>query len=153
MASSTVPTSLSASLEQNCQRIHKPPSAVLFHFGEKAFGVFLVLSGRVSLQLAEDNRLDRHYGPGALLGLPATLTRRGYSMTATVTEDAELGFVPPEVLDSLMRGNPDLCRELLSMLSERMFEIQQLQKALLSKQKQPSRQSPRSPTPDERHVW
>lgn len=153
MASRTIPMSLSASLEQNCQKICKPKSTVLFNCGEKAFGIFLVLSGRVSLNLGNDKSLDRYYGPGALLGLPATLTRRDYSMTATVAEDAELGFLPPEVLDSLMRDSPDLCRELLTVLSERMVEIQQLQKALLSKQRRSSPQSPGSTMPEEDYVY
>ena len=71
------------------------------------------------------------------MGLPATLTKRAYSTTATVAEDAELGFLPPQVLESMIRENPDLCRELLTILSERRFEIQQLQEALLHCEKQP----------------
>jgi len=62
-------------------------------------------------------------------------------MTATVTEDAELGFLRPEVLDSLMRTNPDLSQVVLKLLSERAREIQQLQKALLDEQKDRSRQA------------
>ena len=30
-------------------------------------------------------------------------------MTATVTEDAELGFLLPQTLESLMQNDPDLC--------------------------------------------
>lgn len=65
MARSTVPTSLSAYLERNLQQGPQATVHCAVPLWEKAFGVFLVLSGGVSLQLAEDNRLDRHYGPGA----------------------------------------------------------------------------------------
>lgn len=152
MASCTAPTNLSAFLEQNCERMHKSKSAVLFRRGEEAFGMFLVYSGRVSLNVGIDEALARFYGPGALIGLPATLSKRTYSMTATVIEDAELGFLPPQVLDSLMRDNPDLCQELLTILSERMLQIQQLQRALLQKGRELPRESPGFTLPEERHV-
>lgn len=125
-------------LEQHCVRINKAKSTVLFHRGEKAFGVFLVLSGRVSLDAGIDQIPARSYGAGALVGLPATLTKRDYSMTATVTEDAELGFLPSQTLDLLMQNDPDVCQALLTLLSERVLEIQQAQTALLRKEKQPA---------------
>ena len=123
-------------LEQHCEKICKPKGTVLFRRGEKAFGVFLVLSGRVSLDAGIDKVPTRSYGAGALVGLPATLTKANYSMTATVTEDAKLGFLPPQTLDSLMQNDPDLCHALLTLLSERVLAIQQAQKALLHKEKQ-----------------
>ena len=93
-------------LEQHCEKICKPKGTVLFRRGEKAFGVLLVLSGRVSLDAGIDKVPARSYGAGALVGLPATLTKANYSMTAPVTEDAELGFLSPQTLDSLMQDDP-----------------------------------------------
>jgi len=141
MASRTVSPDLSTFLEQHCEKVCKPKSAVLFRRGEKAFGVFLVLSGRVSLDAEINRGLPQCCSSGALVGLPATLSKGNYSMTATVTEDAELGFLRPEMLDSLMRTNPDLSQVVLKLLSERAREIQQLQKALLDEQKDRSRQA------------
>jgi hypothetical protein len=42
--------------------------------------MFLVLRGRVSLDFGVDDSspLNKTYGPGALIGLPATLTGRTY---------------------------------------------------------------------------
>jgi CRP-like cAMP-binding protein len=135
MANGTAPIYLPAFLEEHCARISRPKSTVLFRRGEKAFGVFLVLSGKVSLDMGIGENLARCYGPGALVGLPATLTKRDYVMTATVIEDAELGFLPPQTLDSLMKTNPEFGQELLALLSERMLEIQRMQKALLDNEK------------------
>jgi CRP-like cAMP-binding protein len=132
MASCSVPADLATFLEQRCEKARKAKSTVLFRRGEKAFGVFLVLSGRVSL---DDRPVTRSYGAGALVGLPATLAGRNYSMTATVMEDAELGFLPSTVLNSLMQKNPALCQTLLTVLSERMLEIQQVQNTLLQRPK------------------
>ena len=57
------------------------------------------------------------------------LTQHNYSMIATVTEDAELGFWSSEALTLLLRKRPDLCRQLLVVLGERMAENQQIAKA------------------------
>ena len=61
-------------------------------------------------------------------------------MTATVMEDAELGFLPSQVLESLMQTNPDVSRALLKLLSEKTLAIQQVHKALLHAQKERFRQ-------------
>ena len=130
-------TTLEITLEKQGQRIHKPKSAVLFHRGERGRGMFVVLKGKVSPDVGVDSVLARSYGPGALVGLPATLTRQNYSMTATVTEDAELGFWSFQALDSLLRQNPDFCQELLAILGERMEENRKIAQALLPKDAQP----------------
>lgn len=141
MAGHAAPLNLQLALEQRCERLRKPRSAVLFRRGEKAFGMFVVLSGKVSLDFGIGSPLARFYGPGALLGLPATITRSNYSMTATVTEDAELGFLTPPALDSLLRERSELCQQLLRILGERVIENNELQKALLKEDKQPPQRS------------
>jgi CRP-like cAMP-binding protein len=110
---------------------------VLFRFGEKASGMFVVLSGKVRLDLGVDSALCCTYGPGALLGLPSTLTRHRYSMTATVTEDAALGFLSPDALDCLLCERPDLCRPLLAIMGEKISENHQMERALVTRDKQP----------------
>ena len=114
---------------------------MLFRRGEKASGIFVVLSGKVSLDFGVDSPLAHLYGSGALLGLPATITRSTYSMTATVTEDAELCFLTPTALESLLLERPDLYQPLLAILGERVIENNEAQKALLKGDKQPSQQS------------
>jgi hypothetical protein len=80
------------------EKIRRPKSTVLFRRGDKACGMFVVFTGKISLDLGVDSIVGRSYGAGALVGLPSTLTRQNYSMTATVTEDAELGFLTPDAL-------------------------------------------------------
>jgi CRP-like cAMP-binding protein len=135
MPHSLFPDLLSA-LEQRCTRVWKPRSTVLFRRGEKASGIFVVLSGSVMVDFGVDGALaiNRTYGPGALLGLPATLTRGTHSMTATVSQDAELGFLPYENIDSLLRREPDICRQVISMLSDKIADHQRITKALLNKE-------------------
>jgi CRP-like cAMP-binding protein len=110
---------------------------VLFRRGEKAFAMFVILSGKVSLDFGVDSALARSYGPGALVGLPATLTGRNYTMTATVLENAELVVWTREALDSLLQNRPDLRQQMLAVLGERMAENQKLAKAMLTRDEQP----------------
>ena len=122
MAGETASAHLRYTLELRGEKVYKPKSTVLFRRGDKASGMFVVLSGRVSLDLGVDSSLGRCCGPGALVGLPSTITRQNYSMTATVTEDAELGFWTPEALESLLRKHPDLCQPLLVILGATVAE-------------------------------
>ena len=101
--------------------------------------MFVVLSGKVSLDLGVNSVLGRTCGPGALVGLPSTLTRLNYSMTATVTEDAELGFWSPDPLDSLLLQRRDLCQPLLAILGAKIAENHEVERALLTRDRQPVR--------------
>ena len=138
MAYDTASVNLHNVLEQRSEKVHKPRSTVLFRRGEKASGMFVVLSGKVILDLGVDSALARTCGRGALVGLPSTLTRHDYSMTATVTEDAELGFWSPDALDSLLRNRPDLCQPLLTILGEKIAENHERERALITREKQPA---------------
>jgi CRP-like cAMP-binding protein len=139
----TAPPDLYDALEQRCEKVRKAKPTVLFRRGEQAFGMFLILRGTVGLDFGVDSSsgLASTYGPGTLVGLPATLTKRNYSMTATVTGDAELGFLTTQVLESLLREHPEFCRELLEILGAKLTHTEQVTKALLRKEKLPKLES------------
>jgi CRP-like cAMP-binding protein len=120
MADDTLSGSLQDILEQQSKKVTKRASTVLFRRGDSAAGMFLVLSGKVNLDAGADSVPTRSYGPGEVVGMYSTLTGHKYSITATVTEDAELGFWSPEALESLWREHPDLCRPLLAILGVRI---------------------------------
>jgi CRP-like cAMP-binding protein len=128
-------------LEQGCEKVRKPKSAVLFQRGDKNFGMFLVLRGRGSLDVGVDSPLTHFYGSGALIGLPATVTGRNYAMTATVVEDAELGFWSRDKFHVLLLERPDLCQQLLEIMAERVSENTDMLKAMLKRDKQPEQRS------------
>jgi len=131
MTSPTTPLSLQLALADGCKRIRAPKSTVLFRRGEKSGGMFIVFSGSVSLDFGVDTPLARSCGPGALVGLPSTITGRNYSMTATVTKDAEVGYWTAEALQSLLRDRPELCHQLLTFLGEKTIELQKAIKGTL----------------------
>jgi CRP-like cAMP-binding protein len=115
----TAPITLQTALAREREKISKPKGSVLFRRGTEAFGMFVVLSGKVRLDFGVDSALSRTYGPGALVGLPATLTRRKYSMTATVTEEAELSFWNPKELELLLREHPIIATLCFRFLARR----------------------------------
>ena len=125
------PDDLNTALAEHSERLFKPKLTVLFRRGQAASGLYIVHSGTVSLDFGVDSPFAHPCGAGSLVGLPATLTGRPYSMTATVIQDAELGFCPPERLHSLLSSHPDFCEQLLLLLGEKAASTQQTQKALL----------------------
>jgi CRP-like cAMP-binding protein len=139
MARYTAPPDLHSALEQRGEKVRTPRTTVLFRRGEKAFGMFLIIQGTVSLDFGVDGSgaLNSAHGPGALVGLPATLTGRNYSMTATVTNDAELRFISSQALKSLLREQPELCQQLLTILSAKIAQTEQATKAMVRKEKVP----------------
>ena len=140
---SVSPDELYAALEQCCERVRKPRWTVLFRRGEKAHGMFLVLNGSVNLDFGVDAAaaLGSTCGPGALVGLPATLSGGRYSMTATVTEQAELGLIRTPVLFTLLRERPELCQQLLTILSAKLDHTDQVRRAILSREQLPRPES------------
>lgn len=135
------PLTLQNTLEQNGKRLFKPRGEVLFRRGEEALMMFVLLSGNVRLDFGVDSPLARCYGPGALVGLPATLTGRAYRMTATVTQDAELSAWSRSALDILLRKRRDFCQQLLVILGEKMAESQALAKSLAYRETPPTETS------------
>lgn len=118
-----------------------PKSAVLFRCGDESFGTFLVLSGEISVEYEPRMRPKQSYGPGALIGLPATLTKRKYGMTATVCESGEFGFLSSAILESLIRDNPPLSQQLLALLVEKVLEVDRIKRSLLAECSPPAQES------------
>jgi CRP-like cAMP-binding protein len=125
MAHFTISAELKAELGRLASTVSRHKGAVLFRCGEEVSGVFLILSGKVSLELdAADNIYPpRVLGPGSILGLPATLSGAPYSMTAKVMEQSELDFTPRPVVMELLRAKPSLCFEVMALLSEEIGQM------------------------------
>jgi CRP-like cAMP-binding protein len=128
-------------LENASQRLFLPKSAVLFRRGDRSFGTFLVVGGQISVAYEAETSPIQFYCPGALIGLPATLTQSNYSMTATVVESGELGFLSSATLESLLRDEPALSRQLLVLLVEKVLEVDLVNRSLLENGSAPPQES------------
>jgi CRP-like cAMP-binding protein len=109
--------------------LHLSCGNYLFRRGDPVTGVFLITNGAVRLGLEGDLPAFpwRNLGPGSLLGLPATLSEATYSLTAEVTDDADLIFLPRQRLLDLLRQQHHLCFQIMNILSE---ELNQTRAAL-----------------------
>lgn len=104
--------------------VHAKGTAI-FRRGDEVEGVFLICRGKVSLGLEPDNELypRRTLGPGAIIGLPATVAGGPYSLTAEVLEEAELAFVDRQTVLDCLRLHPDLCMQVMDLLGNEICGI------------------------------
>lgn len=105
---------------RNSETVLAKAGTVLFKEGEKVRGMYLIVSGKVDLQLHSAGlvSLQRHAVAGCLLGVPASINHHPYSLTGVVKEDAELRFIDVKSLATLMQREPSLTMQLVTMLSE-----------------------------------
>ena len=129
MSSLIAPDPLKTQLESVGSEIKKEKGTFLFRRGDGASGVYLVLHGQIRLGLECDPRgfPSRLIGAGSLLGLPSTLSNSPYSLTGEVTENSRLIYVPGDTLRRLLRDHPQLCFDVMTILTE---ELNQTRAAL-----------------------
>lgn len=119
---------LATELDRAASKVILRKGTVLFHRGNPLSGVFVIRKGAVTLSLERPSAIypPRTIGPGEIAGLPATFTGH-YSLSAQVTEDAELGFVPGPKVTEIFELSPRLCMIAMRIMSE---EIAQIRNAL-----------------------
>jgi len=85
------------------------------------------LEGRVALSAGEDpTRIVRIAEKGSLLGLPATVSGKRYSLTAEVVAESRLALLTPARFRELLRDNPMLGPTVVQMLAEEVSAVRKL---------------------------
>jgi CRP/FNR family transcriptional regulator len=111
-------------LTKELERLSKPISLgsnrVLFHQGDAPIGVYILRKGAATLTRRFDDEgiLSVQVGAGSLLGLPAVIGAKPYSLTAEAMDGAELSLVTREDFVSLMQTEPLLSFQVLKVLAE-----------------------------------
>jgi|SRR5581483_2390226 len=125
MENLVVPAELKKKLEERGSVISRPKGTVLFRRGDPAQGLFLVRRGEVTLGLGCESAAypPRMLGAGSVVGLPATMSGAPYSLTAEVTEDSQLSFVPRSVVLKLLRSSPELGFAVMAILGDEISKI------------------------------
>ncbi len=99
---------------------------LLFQQGTPSKGVFLVVAGAVELYMPEPaglKRLLRHAGPNSLLGVPATVLEREYSLTATALEPTEVRLISSAKFKDHLVQRPEIYYQVLSVLADELREL------------------------------
>ena len=89
--------------------------------------MFLVLEGRVALSSGEDPvRITRIAERGSLLGLPATIRNKPYSLTAEAVTDLQLCHIVASRFCQQLAMNASLGLAVLTMLAEEISILRKL---------------------------
>lgn len=98
----------------------------LFHEGEPAQGLYVVLEGHASLTLTTqkgDTVAVRSSGPGSLIGLPGTFLSGIYGLTATTDVDSRLVFVERAKVLDFLRQRTDMYMLVLKVLGTEVLQM------------------------------
>jgi CRP-like cAMP-binding protein len=122
------PPALAEAIASVALDLSKQKGEIVFREGTPANGVFLLRSGKARATLfAHDGTLiiDRVLAPGALVGVPSAMCARKFQFNIDALEDCELGFVPTNILNEFLRARPDLCMDVVMMMSDELLELRQ----------------------------
>ncbi len=99
--------------------------SVLFKQGDPVKGVFLVESGRIALTLRQGRKQKQCWiaDAGSLLGLPATVRNRNYSLSAKAVEPSKVTFVSRTKMQRLLLSEPQLCLEAVRVLASELRSL------------------------------
>lgn len=124
---------LNKALRSASKAVKKKKGDLLFRAGEQARGAFVVKRGKVQLQLEGAGGLypTRLVGPGAVVGLPATVSGEPYSLTAEAAQDCQLNFIARKDLLSLLQHNTTAALQILQILSEEIYQMRNTAKKAL----------------------
>lgn len=116
--------SLRNALLSLAERIEVGSGEILFHQGEDVRGVFVVLGGKIRLTLSDNGIFyERTVSVGGVLGLPAAMCVKPYSLTAKADEPVSAAFVPYTAVKDFLRTHPDLCFEVVEILAREVREM------------------------------
>jgi CRP/FNR family transcriptional regulator len=106
-------------LQQRSRPIDLGPNRILFRQGDAPIGVFILTKGTAKLTRHSKGKevLAARVGAGSLLGVPAVIGAKPYSLTAEAMKSAEFCLLPGEYFIHLMHTEPTLSFRLLQVLS------------------------------------
>jgi CRP-like cAMP-binding protein len=115
----------------------------LFSQGDDPSGLFILMSGEVTLILENDLGVPlilTPMAPGSILGLPALVSEKPYSMTAMAKRGAKVGFVTRDEFSFLMLSEPLLALMIVRVLAA---EVRTTRVAISASSNFPRRRRPR----------
>jgi CRP/FNR family transcriptional regulator, cyclic AMP receptor protein len=98
-----------------------PRGTTLFEEGRPARGIFVLCEGRAKLSVCSENgkRLTlRIAGPGAVLGLSASVSGCPYQVTAETLDNAKVAVVRRKELLKFLRTHREACLQVVHLLSQ-----------------------------------
>jgi CRP/FNR family transcriptional regulator len=110
-----------------------PKGALLFMEGQTARGIFVICSGQVKLYFSSRDgkvMILKIAQAGELLGLHATLSGKPYEVTAEVSEQAQVNFVPGPVFTRFLRMKSEAFMRIAKLLMDSHYADYELIQSL-----------------------
>jgi len=125
---SAAPTELHAALGRLGVTVTKRRGERLFEQGKVPTGIYLIRSGHVALLVEQGSkRACTHVvEAGALIGLPAIMADKRFSVTAEVLDDCDVVFVSRQVVVKMLSHSTELCMQALDVLGREVQEMRHL---------------------------
>jgi CRP-like cAMP-binding protein len=107
-------------LERRAQPVEVAADGILFKQGDEPKGVYIVRNGLARLTSRSDGDaiMSLKAGAGSLLGLPAVVGSKPYSLTAEALAGAEISLLSSDDFVHLMHTEPLLSFRVLQVLAE-----------------------------------
>jgi CRP/FNR family cyclic AMP-dependent transcriptional regulator len=107
-------------LEKRADPVVVGAGRTLFRQGDEPNGVYILRKGAATLTSKSDGDavLKVRAGAGSLLGVPAVVGAKPYSLTAEAMEGAEISVLSCEDFVKLMHTEPSLAFRVLQVLAE-----------------------------------
>lgn len=113
--------------ENKCFHTYKK-GQVIFHEGNRPFGLFCVFDGKVKIsRLNSDGKeqIIRLAKPGDTLGYRSLIENAKYSASAVALDDTQACFVPASDFNKLVDSNVKVANDLMKMLARALGESQE----------------------------
>jgi CRP/FNR family transcriptional regulator, cyclic AMP receptor protein len=113
-----------------------PRDTALFHHGDSGDAMYLIETGRVRIHVMDSTGHDvtlAELAGGDFFGEMALLDGKARSADATVVEDARLAILSREEFLSFVRRNPDVALEMLSAITLRLRDTDELLRQRVSR--------------------
>ena len=107
-------------LEKRSQPVSCGEDLVLFSQGEAPVGLYILRSGEATLVMRSEpgeEVMCLRVPAGSLIGLPAIIGNKPYTLTATARQGSEVKFVTRVDFEDLTRAEPSLCFKMLEVLA------------------------------------
>lgn len=124
-----LPESAIASLAETAQLLHFATSEMVVRTGEQDRGLYVVLSGEVTLCIEKDCGTDclvSHLKRGEFFGEGGIFTRNASQVDAVAVNDCELLLIQYEDLNEVINQSPDFSAEIAAIITERQTALKRL---------------------------
>lgn len=115
-----------AQISGGCREYRVGKNELIFHKGDVAEGMHVVVMGQVKLSLPSSQGMEKvvHMcGPGSTFGEAVVFLDKPYPVTAQATSESLLLLVSKRVMLDAMDTNTLLCRKMMASLSSRLHEL------------------------------